>query len=32
LFYENIPILGSIIRFVKKKIAADKWRQAFQFI
>jgi limonene-1,2-epoxide hydrolase len=24
LFYENIPILGSIIRFVKKKIAADK--------
>lgn len=24
LFYENIPILGSIIRFIKKKITADK--------
>lgn len=23
LFYENIPILGSIVRYIKKKIAAD---------
>jgi limonene-1,2-epoxide hydrolase len=24
LFYENIPILGSMIRFIKKKIATDE--------
>ncbi|MEQ8471652.1 MAG: nuclear transport factor 2 family protein [Marinoscillum sp.] len=24
LFYEHVPVLGGIIRFIKKKIAADK--------